>query len=354
MEIFTNLLNNISSLIPSGLAIAITIIVMIAVKIFLRWRFSKTTGYKFRSQLIMIFLFSIGLLCIILTLPMSDSKTGQLLSFLGLLLSAAIALSATTFLGNILAGFMLRLVKNFKPGDFISVKDYFGKVSERGLFHIEIQTEERDLTTLPNIFLVTNPVKVIRSSGTLITATVSLGYDIPCNKIKEVLLKASEDSGLEEPFVHVKKLGDFSVLYQVAGILREVKSIISTRAKLRENMLDSLHKSKIEIVSPTFMNQRVLPLDQQFIAKSTQEKSKPKNKDIPESIIFDKADEAESLERLKERQIKINSEIDKLKDTLSDIDDEPSEQSIKKRIEQLKTSRDHLLDYITEREKEED
>lgn len=353
MEILQKFLDNIPNLLPSATAITITIIVILAARGLLKWRASKYPGFHFRYQIIMVFIFFICLLFVILTLPINDTKIVQLLSLLGLLLSAAIALSATTFLGNILAGFMLRVVKNFRPGDFISVNEHFGKVSERGLFHVEIQTEESDLTTLPNMYLVTNPVKVIRSSGTLITATVSLGYDVPSGQVKEALLNAARDSSLEDPFVHVKKLGDFSIIYQVAGVLKEVKSIISTRAKLRENMLHNLHKSKIEIVSPTFMNQRVLPLDQQFIPKSTPKKITPEKTDIPESVIFDKADEAESLERLKERQVKINSEISKLKDSLSDTFDEASHKSIKDRIKQLKTSRDHLLSYITEREKDE-
>ena len=44
----------------------------------------------------------------------------------------------------------------------------FGRVTERGLFHTEIQTEDRDLVTLPNLYLVTNPVKVVRTFLTVL------------------------------------------------------------------------------------------------------------------------------------------------------------------------------------------
>ena len=63
----------------------------------------------------------------------------------------------------------LRAVRNFRMGDFIRVAEHFGRVSERGLFHTEIQTENRDLTTLPNLFLVTHPVTTIRTSGTIVS-----------------------------------------------------------------------------------------------------------------------------------------------------------------------------------------
>ncbi|MGB8329288.1 MAG: hypothetical protein WCE62_04110 [Polyangiales bacterium] len=42
-----------------------------------------------------------------LQLPIGDAPRGQLLSLLGLLVTAAIALSSTTLLGNAMAGIML-------------------------------------------------------------------------------------------------------------------------------------------------------------------------------------------------------------------------------------------------------
>jgi len=97
----------------------------------------------------------------------------ELLAVVGLLFSATMALSSTTFLGNAMAGVMIRAVRNFRIGDFIRCDQHFGRVTERGLFHTEIQTEDRELTTLPNLYLVTHPVTTVRASGTVISATVA-------------------------------------------------------------------------------------------------------------------------------------------------------------------------------------
>lgn len=112
-----------------------------------RWllekRVSQQTEGAFRIQIIMLALTVAAVVGGILALPISDATRAQLLSLLGILLSAAIALSSTTFLGNIMAGMMLRAVRPFKGGDFIRVGEHFGRVSERELFHIEIQTADR-------------------------------------------------------------------------------------------------------------------------------------------------------------------------------------------------------------------
>ena len=217
MEWFTEAL-------PPGLGI-LTIVAALLIVHWLLNRHPNAVSYRFRNQMLMLGLTAIAGLAILLVLPISSDTRGQLLSFFGILITASIALSSTTFLGNALAGFMLRVVKNFRVGDFIRAGEHFGRVSERGLLHMEIQTEDRELTTIPNLFLVSNPVTTLRSSGTVISATVTLGYDLPRRKVRETLLDAAKKAGLSDTFVQILELGDFSVEYRVAGILKEVEAL---------------------------------------------------------------------------------------------------------------------------------
>jgi len=297
----SGIFSQIIDLLPAIVVITIVILILWGANWFLlRRNKSIGEGNRVTKRLIMVLLFLAGIVIILLVLPFSDTTRGQLLSFLGLLLSAIIALSSTTFVSNAMAGLMLRNVNSFRSGDFIRVNKQFGRVTERGLFHTEIQTENRNLVTIPNLFLINNPVNVVRSSGTIVSATVSLGYDVPHEKIKEQLKSAATDAELEEPFFQILELGDFSVTYRIAGILGEVKQLLSIQSKLREKMLDNLHAAKIEIVSPTFMNQRPLKVDSTVIPQKKRSR-KPKvaeETQSPEDIIFDKADEAQKIEEL--------------------------------------------------------
>jgi small conductance mechanosensitive channel len=345
---------NLSNLIPTAITIVVVVILIVVIRFILNKRLAKYTEYRFRLQIITLFLSLVGLIAIIITLPVSESTIGQLLGVLGLLLSAAIALAATTFLGNLMAGLMLRAIKNFRPGDFIRVGDYFGRVSERGLFHIEIQTEESDLITLPNRYIVTNPVKVIRASATLLTAEFSLGYDIQRKVIERSLLSAAREAGLKDPFVHIMDLGDFSVKYRVAGLLTDVKGIISARSKLRESVLDNLHRTGIEIVSPTFMNQRALPENRRFIPEPPMGIiSEPEEEEIPEKALFGKAEQAESIEKLRIRREELQKELEKLKSEVSNDLDEVNKENLKLEMEKIKTRIERLSEYITEHQKDE-
>jgi small conductance mechanosensitive channel len=352
MEILQSIWDRIFPAMPAAAGIIGLIIVLFVARRIIERRFMASPGHQFRRQVATMIILFAGLLAIILLLPLSDASRGQLLNLVGILLTAAIALSSTTFVGNAMAGLMLRAVRNFRPGDFIRVGEHFGRVSERGLFHVEIQTEDRDLTTLPNLYLVTNPVKVVRESGTLVSADVSLGYDVPRSHIESLLIEAAKQTELQEPFVYLMDLGDFSVTYRVAGLLTEVKQILSTRSRLRTNMLEILHRAGIEIVSPTFMNTRAIPPDKRFIPldSPTAQAKDSVSDTAPEAVAFDKAEEAASLETLREKLGALGKEQEALKDQLKDAPDENERSALKSQIESLENRLKRLAELIKHRE----
>ncbi|UTW46730.1 mechanosensitive ion channel [bacterium SCSIO 12696] len=273
-------------------------------------------------QLVFLVLVAVGIVLIILVLPVPHEMRSQLLSLLGLVLTGVIAFSSTTFVANIMAGLMLRSVRSFRTGDFIRVEDHFGRVTERGLFHIEIQSEERDLITLPNLYVASNPAKVVHSSGTIVSCDLSLGYDVPHYRVTPLLKKAATNVGLQEPFVHVRELGDFAISYKVCGFYEEVKQLLSKRSELRIQVLDQLHGADIEIVSPGFMNQRQVG-EQLFLAKPRPAKSVDMAASNAETLMFDKAERAEKLEALEKELAQLYDDVKKAEtelDSLNDLD----------------------------------
>ncbi|MCA9286639.1 MAG: mechanosensitive ion channel [Phycisphaerales bacterium] len=309
-------------LVPFGATTVLVLAVLAGVHwLLITRRPGLTTSERLPRQLTMLGLSVVGLAAIALSLPIKESTQAQIMAFLGVVVTGVIGLSSTTLVANAMAGLMLRSVRSFRPGDFVKVGEHLGRVTERGLFHTEIQTEDRDLTTLPNLYLIQNPLKVVRSSGTIVSATISLGYDLDHERIEKLLVKAAESAGLEEPFAQVLELGDFSVTYRIAGFLGEVKQILSARSRLRRSMLDTLHGDGVEIVSPNFMNQRQLDPSKKVIpSASAGRQRRPaalEEELVPEEIIFDKADVAERQSALEHERGKIKERIAELKKSIA-------------------------------------
>ena len=342
---------------------------------------SLSTEAKLPRKIILLVLYVMGVIVIASALPVTESTRNQVISLIGILLSGVLAFSSTTIVANIMAGIVLKFTQPFRTGDFIRVEGFFGRVTEKGVLDTEIQTEQRELISFTNSYLMSHPLQVVRSSGTIISASLSLGYDLHHSRIEPLLIKAAELSELEGPFVQILELGDHAITYRISGLLTEVTSMISSRSKLYANILDCLHEEKIEIVSPGFMNQRKLADDSVIVpaqglanktsAKAEQEAStmaiagapsatkassgkadagkveeakSAKDKAAedkvlveeskPEDIIFDKAEEAVAKEQTeKEMLLKITKlELD-LKEAKGD-----AKQVLKDKINRLHTS----------------
>lgn len=302
---------------------------------------------KLPRQLALLVMLITGALLLLLLFPMSDNARGQVLSLLGIVFTAVIALASTTFVANAMAGLMLRVVKSFRPGDFIRIGEQFGRVTERGLFHTEIQTEDRDLSTLPNLYLITNPVTVVHSSGTIISASLSLGYDLPWYRLEKLLKQAAGEAKLQEPFVLVKELGDFSVLYKVSGFLSDITHLITARSNLRKKILDVLHDNGVEIVSPSYMNQRRIEegskiIPQKNLGVVSGEKIGTDEK-TAEEFMFDKAEKVSEIENKREEQARLNKRLDELKGLKTTVDEatkaslDAEISFLEKRIEKIAT-----------------
>jgi len=284
---------------PFGIILILTLLLLINTWVFKRVKSTKTYSKIVKHSIATLIVF-IGTIVFIFSFPMDLNVKGQILSFLAIVVSAGIALSSTTVLGNLIAGIMNNSMKRFRNGDLIKIGELQGRVTMKSIFHTEIQLEDSNFITIPNLYIATNPVKLTRKTDTVISTSVSLGYDIPRLKIEEALKEAAIITGLADPYVYITSLGDYSVLYKIHGFLEDSSKYFSTISLLNGNVMDMLHQRKIEIVSPTFMNQ-LNANEKTFIPK---ESIKPQNTDTtkaPEDLIFDEAIKSEEIEKKKDK-----------------------------------------------------
>ncbi len=325
-------------LVPVAATLGVTALVLVV----LRRLIPDEAATRVARQLATVGVLVVANIALVLALPLDSATTGQLLSLFGLVITAVIALSSTTFVSNAMAGLMLRSVGGFHTGDFIRVGESFGRVTQKGLLHTEIQSEDRDLITLPNLFVMNQPVRVVRSSGTLISAEVSLGYDIHRHRVRDLLKLAAEDAALTDPFLQITELGDHAISYRIYGFLEDVSNLVTKRTELRGKMLDRLHEDGVEIVSPSFMNQRALdptrPIRPPEQARAEVEDSHA------ESLMFDKADLAARVDRLRTKRSELQARLEGL--------DMPDEAERAREVHWLERQIEHLDDILGTLEKQ--
>ena len=194
-------------------------------------------------------------------LPGSNSNIFKGVSvFLGILFS----LGSSSAIANMVAGLVITYMRPFKIGDRIKVGGISGDVVEKNLLVTRIRTIKNEEITIPNSSILlgntTNFSSYAKHDGLIIHTTVTIGYDIPWQKMHEALIDAALQTEfiLDEPkpFVLQVSLDDFFVSYQINAYTREANKQALIYSGLHQKIQDVCNERGIEIMSPHYRAQR--------------------------------------------------------------------------------------------------
>lgn len=208
-------------------------------------------------NLFKIFFYLLGLIVISPYLPGSGSAAFKGISiFAGLLIS----LGSSTYVGNMVAGFILTYMRSFQRGDRIRVDDTIGDVIERSLLVTRIKTPKNERVTIPNSKILSGSIINYTYSASrykvIVHTSITIGYDVDWRIVHRLLI--SSVKGIEEiletpePFVLQKSLDDFYVTYEINAYTKEEKKIQRILSMIHQNIQDNFHREEIEIMSPHY------------------------------------------------------------------------------------------------------
>jgi small-conductance mechanosensitive channel len=207
-------------------------------------------------------------------IPGSNSDAFKGVSiFLGLLMS----LGAASVVANSLAGYTLIYRRAFQVGDRIQVAGLVGDVVEMRQQVTHLRTVKNEEVTIPSSMMlnshVVNYSSLARTEGLVLHTTVGIGYETPWRQVEAMLqLAASRTPGLKPepvPFVLVKSLGDFAVVYELNAYCGDARTIDATYASMHRNILDVFNEYDVAIMTPAYVSDpaepKVVPRDRWFL-----------------------------------------------------------------------------------------
>ena len=244
----------------------------------------------------------IGIILILANIPGITQNAVRLTAAgIGLIL----ALSSTTLIANGMSGTIIKFSGFYNVGDMVKIGGYFGKVSEVGVFHTELQTPKRELVTVPNSVVFKEPFVNYTEEKYIVNIPVTISYNIDRKVVSDLLLNALKDTELETPFVLVTELGAYWIKYEANGLLKDPSNLIITESQLRQNILDRFNTANVEILSPDYYAIEKVRRGEKIIPKK---RKKPQGERKEEKqavekaagIMFEKAREEEKIAKEKE------------------------------------------------------
>lgn len=202
-----------------------------------------------------VLLYSLMLVMIWPLLPNSNSQIFQGVSvFIGLVVS----LGSTSIIGNIMAGMVMTYMRPFRIGDYIKVGDTTGEVIEKTMLVTRIRTRKNEVVTIQNSSLLgsqtSNFTVAAHNYGIIVHTKVTIGYDVPWQKIKHIMESAAlETPGIQHkpaPFMMITALDDFYVEYEINAVTKNDVQLPAIYSSLHQNLLRRFFEEGVEIMSP--------------------------------------------------------------------------------------------------------
>jgi len=193
-------------------------------------------------------------------LPDSESAAFRGVSvFLGILLS----LGSTTIISNTVAGLVLTYMRSFKLGDRVKVGEVIGDVVEKTPFAVRIQTNKKEIVTVPNGTLLSSNVVNYSTSGdekhgVIIYMPVTVCYDVPWRRAIDLITEAARktEGVLEDPapFVLIKNLGNDATDMELNIYTNEPECQPRIFSELNKNIRDLFEAAGIDMTVPKLVS----------------------------------------------------------------------------------------------------
>ena len=187
-------------------------------------------------------------------LPGNESAAFRGVSVLaGLMFSIGSASLVTQFA----SGLALIYGRVVRPGDYVEIGQTEGVIEHIGLLACSIRTPRDEVVALPNVTVAGGVKNYSRGqTGVRFAATVSIGYDTPWRKVRELLLAAAAATpGIRAepaPTVRQAALDDFYVSYELLVTPEEPQHRTALLGRLHESIQDRFAEAGVQIMSPHY------------------------------------------------------------------------------------------------------
>jgi small-conductance mechanosensitive channel len=232
------------------------------------WIHSDTARATRRLVTVLVWIFAVTVAYPYIPGSNTDAFKGVSV-FVGLMVS----LGSAGLVNQVMSGLVVAYSRALRPGEFVSIGDDLGTVSEVGMLSTKIITRKREEITIPNAVLVgTRTVNYSRHAagpGVSVGTTVTIGYDAPWRQVHAMLLHAADQTpGVRKdpaPRVWQKALSDFYVEYELVVNVDHPEERTPILSELHMHIQDAFNEQGVQIMSPHFEGQ---PNERVFVPKS--------------------------------------------------------------------------------------
>jgi small-conductance mechanosensitive channel len=211
---------------------------------------------------IVVYIFGAMIIMFALLQMANMGDLGQtLILMISMIIGFVVAMAATGSIGNVLSGVMLNAFRPFEIGDRVKIGDEIGDVVSTNLAFVRLETLNSEIIEIPNNTVIADKLLNYSRSGSFaVTVDVGIGYNVPTELVRKLLLDAArETKDIEDnprPHVLVMNLGDYAVTYRLKPYTTNAKAMVRIKSNLMANVHKCFYTHGVEILSPWYLVKR--------------------------------------------------------------------------------------------------
>ena len=211
---------------------------------------------QFLRQVIGLLLFLIASLIVLRGVYHAEGQLATLLAGSGII-AIIIGLATQDLLGGIIAGLALQISKPYKVGDWLKIEDQFAEVMEINWRSTRLRTNDAIYLDVPNYSITRGTIVNLHYPTQIHAMRIRVGvdYDVPPNRVKDALLRATKSAEGVVPSPPVRVfLVDFAesaVTYEIKFSMGNHQAYNEVADAIRTNIWYEFKRQRITIPFPT-------------------------------------------------------------------------------------------------------
>lgn len=226
------------------------------------------TIFQLSKHIVVALLNFIGFILIVSSIPPLQSVAVALVTGAGLV-GIVLGLAAQNALGNIVSGISLAIFQPFRVGDFVTVHNEYGKITDLGLRHTVVTTWDNRRLIIPNSIISDEAIInwSIEDPTIMWPVDIGISYDSDINlarsimtdeaknhsnvmKLEEIRAFHPEVTEGSEIKVLTTELGDFAVNMKMLVWVKDRSLAFLTGCELQESIKKRFDHEGVEIPFP--------------------------------------------------------------------------------------------------------
>ncbi|RLQ22619.1 mechanosensitive ion channel family protein [Seongchinamella sediminis] len=199
-------------------------------------------------------------LALVVAYPYIPGSESQAFKGIGIFMGVILSIGSTSFISNLLAGYSLTYRAAYREGDRVRIGDQSGEVVDIRAMNTRLRTLKNEEINIPNSIVLNSAIvnysAYARQDGLVLYTEVGIGYDTPWRQVEAMLKMAAERTPgiMREPPAYVlqKRLGDFTVIYELNAHCDNVAQMNQHYSDLHANIQDVFNEYGVQIMSPNY------------------------------------------------------------------------------------------------------